>query len=629
MAQSNVKLTVDARGAISALNNTSLATNKLSTAAKGTTASLTGASTAAKGLGASLAATMGPIIALGAAFSTVNSALRSFSDREKDVNILRQGLKNLDSGTASLNRLQEVANRLGNQTLFDQEDFTRGFNLLTSFRNIGVDAYERVAQSAADVAQVNQVDVSTSFMQLAKALQDPERNLSALNRSGIAFTKTQTEMIKTLMNTNKVGEAHKMILDIVEESYSKLAQAAASGFAGDIDSLGEAWRDFGEILGKAVIPVLIPVVQGLTKLVETVTAFAQSPLAKTVTIFTAFALAVKGVVTAIGLLSAAVTILGPKLSMVGATSLIASTGLQGMAAATLLATTQTSAYTVALGALKLATVATGFGLIAIAIGGIATALIKANEEQKKYNDLIKTGTDIEIQKELSRLLLKQVKLNARLATAKHFNNRRAINSVRTEKQILDKQIETLKEKSAQLTRNRLEQEASTNEIIRQEREAEKLKQAYKRVGDSIATNIRDSLVEAVKGTKTLGEMATSILNDIADAFLRIGITQFLKASPFGSFFSGLSFANGGRPPVGKASLVGERGPEIFVPSTSGTIIPNHRLGGGTSVVVNVDASGNKQVEGDDTQARMLGGAISAAVQAELVRQKMPGGILYG
>ena len=41
-------------------------------------------------------------------------------------------------------------------------------------------------------------------------------------------------------------------------------------------------------------------------------------------------------------------------------------------------------------------------------------------------------------------------------------------------------------------------------------------------------------------------------------------------------FGGMSipgFAAGGRPPVGRPSLVGEKGPELFVPSSSGTIIP--------------------------------------------------------
>jgi hypothetical protein len=49
-------------------------------------------------------------------------------------------------------------------------------------------------------------------------------------------------------------------------------------------------------------------------------------------------------------------------------------------------------------------------------------------------------------------------------------------------------------------------------------------------------------------------------------------------------------------------------------------------GGGTNVVVNVDASGS-QVQGDAGRGEQLGRAISQAVQAELVKQKRPGGLL--
>ena len=86
------------------------------------------------------------------------------------------------------------------------------------------------------------------------------------------------------------------------------------------------------------------------------------------------------------------------------------------------------------------------------------------------------------------------------------------------------------------------------------------------------------------------------------------------------------FANGGRPPVGRASIVGERGPELFVPDRAGTIIPNHAMGGSTNIVVNVDASGSN-VEGDEQQSRELGRLISVAVQSEILQQKRPGGLL--
>ena len=94
---------------------------------------------------------------------------------------------------------------------------------------------------------------------------------------------------------------------------------------------------------------------------------------------------------------------------------------------------------------------------------------------------------------------------------------------------------------------------------------------------------------------------------------------------------GLSaFANGGRPPVGKASIVGERGPELFVPKIAGTIIPNNKLGGGdntTNIVnVSVDAS-SSAVSGNNANAEQLGAAIALAVQQQLVKEKRSGGLL--
>ena len=73
-------------------------------------------------------------------------------------------------------------------------------------------------------------------------------------------------------------------------------------------------------------------------------------------------------------------------------------------------------------------------------------------------------------------------------------------------------------------------------------------------------------------------------------------------------------------------LVGERGPELFVPKGNGTIVPNHQMGTGANVTVNVDASGSS-VEGNANQASQLGKAIGVAVQQELLKQKRPGGLL--
>ena len=119
----------------------------------------------------------------------------------------------------------------------------------------------------------------------------------------------------------------------------------------------------------------------------------------------------------------------------------------------------------------------------------------------------------------------------------------------------------------------------------------------------------------------------SMLNKMADAFLNLAIFgniggQSVTGGLLGSIFK----ANGGPVKGGNSYIVGERGPELFTPGVSGMITPNHALGGGTTVVVNVDASGSN-VEGDEDEGRALGIALSSAIETELIKQKRPGGLL--
>jgi lambda family phage tail tape measure protein len=84
------------------------------------------------------------------------------------------------------------------------------------------------------------------------------------------------------------------------------------------------------------------------------------------------------------------------------------------------------------------------------------------------------------------------------------------------------------------------------------------------------------------------------------------------------------FANGGVPSTG---LMGEAGPEAIIPLRRGSDGKLGVAGGGsTSITINVDAKGSS-AEGDPGRAAALGRVITAAVQAELVKQKRPGGLL--
>jgi tape measure domain-containing protein len=169
------------------------------------------------------------------------------------------------------------------------------------------------------------------------------------------------------------------------------------------------------------------------------------------------------------------------------------------------------------------------------------------------------------------------------------------------------------------------------------------KNQYEELNTTFRNGIVDSILDAVDGTKSLSESLAGVLKQMARMILQQQLMNALGGfnlfggggggagggfgvtpATSGLDFSG-AFANGGRPAVGKAALVGERGPELFVPDRAGTIVANHAMGG-ANVTVNVDASGSS-VDGDADEAAQLGKAIGVAVQQELIKQKRPGGLL--
>jgi hypothetical protein len=203
------------------------------------------------------------------------------------------------------------------------------------------------------------------------------------------------------------------------------------------------------------------------------------------------------------------------------------------------------------------------------------------------------------------------------------------------------------------------------EMFSVEQSIDKLIEKYPLLGqaaDAAANMMTFGIQSFVDGTKTAEEVFADFLRSIADMLMRTAqqmIAQYIVlgvARAFGlgttpsfpSFQSGMNAgipsvgdyggmnlagnfggfrANGGPVGAGQAYLVGERGPELFVPGAQGNIVPNNAMGG-SNIVVNVDASGS-QAQGDSQRGKQLGAAIGAAVQAELIKQKRPGGLLAG
>lgn len=170
----------------------------------------------------------------------------------------------------------------------------------------------------------------------------------------------------------------------------------------------------------------------------------------------------------------------------------------------------------------------------------------------------------------------------------------------------------------------------------QERAAKESERSWERFGDRTASVLED----LVQG----GKLSLSALIQLADDAIAT-VTKAMSAAGGGQgdglgggggigglvgkgIASLLGFADGGRPPVGRTVLVGERGPELFMADRPGTIIPNDFGGGGTGGnVINIDARGAGPGVAGELRAmiQQLDRSIEGRVDSRVVSQANRGG----
>ena len=202
-----------------------------------------------------------------------------------------------------------------------------------------------------------------------------------------------------------------------------------------------------------------------------------------------------------------------------------------------------------------------------------------------------------------------------------------------EKQIIEQVNKKHNEGTNEITKKNDEIKKVNDNLDKTKTAADQLKNKFMEIGQSVEQGIVSNLTDAVMGTKTLAQAAIGVLDNLKRKLVEVAIQRAVSGigGTIGGFLGGLfgKRANGGPVSAGGAFLVGERGPEILqMGSRSGNIIPNDKIGGGTTnmVTVNVDASGSS-VAGNSADAQALGAVIGAAVQAQLVKEKRPGGLL--
>ena len=620
MAQSTVKLIVDAQNAIRPLQKTDTlvktlanSTNKLKNKLNGGKKSFDNLGNSGKRAATGVNTLTGTLKKLAAAFAVIQTAKFVFF-KTAELETQRKSLEQLTGSVEKTNSIITELQEFGAVTPFTSSELIEQTKRLKAF-GFATDELVDTTKRLSDVAGATGADltgIATAFGQIrAKGKLQQEENLQLLER-GVDITTElkritglQGDAFESAMRKGEIGA------DLVNQALINLTSEGAI-FAGG------ATKQADTLNGK------------LSTLQDTIDTLAR-------TIGTELEDEIKGI------LDISIQAVKQITNLIESIGLVSKLGKKDM--------------------IKIETEARVF----------------ATEEVSKNFGFFERRFSAEARKEFQKLFeLKKKDLITDALKTKEFEDQKNIQTEITgtiigrpaiQNEIIQKDVETNQNLEKQISFFDTINESLFTEIdlidtanskfTFQNEQAAKLKQQFDAIGQSVENNLVQNLTDAVMGAQTLGDALSNVLKGLQRQLIEMamqkavggiggafsgflgnifgggggggGATSLITDNVFSTGFdtSGLfKKARGGPVSAGGAFLVGERGPEILqMGSKGGNIIPNNKIGGNTTnVVVNVDASGT-QAEGDDQSSRQLGELIAAAVQSEIVRQQMSGGLL--
>jgi len=176
-----------------------------------------------------------------------------------------EGILKATGGAAGLTLMdiEELAQDIGIATLASTQDIRDAAGVLLTFKSITGDTFRNALKLSQDLAEVGFGSAKSAAMQLGKALEEPEVGLSALRRVGVSFTEQQKDQIKTLDFMGEKLKAQTILLGALEEQVGDAGEAAAGGLAGAMDSLNEEFTIFIE--NNALTKAALAIVTGLMR----------------------------------------------------------------------------------------------------------------------------------------------------------------------------------------------------------------------------------------------------------------------------------------------------------------------------------------------------------------------------
>jgi hypothetical protein len=578
-------------------------------------------------------------VAAGIVFST-KAAMEAEAVQNRLAHILRTSRGASDEQINSLLNQADALEKLG---VVSQSNILIAQSQLATF-DLSSEAIERLTPSILDyaVAEKGAAVSADELKQMTNGLaQALGGNFTSLTKTGFVLD----DVTKDLIENGTEAERTAALVKVLESTYKGFNAAARETAEGRLKVLNNEFGRLQEEVGKALLPAMTQLLQIVTPLISKIANFASENRELT-TAIVAIAGVSTGLVATLGVLGLAIPAITAGVAALGATIGTALPWI-GLLSVALGAT----AYVIGKINSTIGEEIAMHEAAAAEANKQADAMIAA---RKPVEDLAVATKKLSKEAEESAKKLSDLRKEALLVIA-DFNQdemsgkkNMAEELIAQEQKVADMKAEiaemgtqltteeAVKEYRAKQEQLAIEEEALRNagfirmtlatEVAEAERRAslttferrlediqkERIANLQKHIGrlqeinqEIAAEQLKNKeIVKSYSAAQVEMQEATKATTFVIQAEANKQLSALRSVASFSSGLSigGLSTpsyiaprAAGGPVTAGSPYLVGEKGPELFVPGQSGSIIPN---GSGGNVVVNVygDVSGNELVE---------------------------------
>jgi hypothetical protein len=501
--------------------------------------------------------------------------------------------------TAGLTKeqLDGMADAMALSTQFDDETLRNAQAQMLKFGNIQEEVFTRAMGLAADYAALMGTDLNAAVQQVGRALAAPAAGLTFLERNIGKYTEAQREAIRAAEEAGDLWAAQQIILDGLTSKIGGTAEALNSGLFKAANDVTKAWDEMLESIGRT---------EAVQATASSALGFVEQSLKDIKEIVD------KGdwIEKTLAILAFAGGFRGFKLSA------------QPGGAPPAGGTSQTDAAAAAAAARQQAEEEALLAQVAKDTVMVDAAIKKWREEAKRLRaERIRED-------ERNAQAIVAVEEMAAQDTAEAWGFVLEQEQGRQEKRLEDaRRASASWVESAQIAVEAAESvvftwDAAGNRIEIARDHWDELADEAKKVDDaarSLGLTFTSAFEDAVLGGKKLSEVIRGLGQDIARVILRKSITE-----PLGGAISksvvGLFKAEGGPVSAGEPYIVGERGPELFVPRGAGNIVPQ---GGPAELRFSAGGGGRS---GPVYNFDMRGASLEAVARVERLLMQLNGSI---